>query len=194
MTILKLTASLTLCLGALFIISSCEKESEKRKDNLFVKNNIPFSGSQIKPVASPSAGTGTMDVWYDKREGYLNYALRWSGLSDSIIAIRINGPAPIGFNAVNPAFAPTPPTFTSFNTSPYVTVQTFVGSSPRALLPSSGTFSGTLLVDGVRVKEDELLAGRYFVTLHTKTILPTTPPGSFLFRWLGEVRAQITLN
>ncbi|RYY56260.1 MAG: CHRD domain-containing protein [Chitinophagaceae bacterium] len=189
-----LTACFLFSALALTSLSSCEKESEQKKANLYVKKDIAFTGAQIRPVSSPSAGTGSMDVWYDKREKILNYAIRWSGLSDSIIAIRINGPAPSGFNAVNPAFNPAPAAFTNYSTSPYVTKQLFIGTAPRALYPSSGTFAGTMLIDGVRVNEDDLLNGQYFFTLHTKTLLPVAIPGSFLYRWLGEVRAQIEFD
>ena len=189
---IKLIACLACTLVTSTLISSCEKDSDN--SGFIVKNGIPFTGAQIRPVASPSPGSGEMDVWYDKETKVLNYALRWTGLTDSVIAIRINGPAPIGFNAVNPAFSPAPAAFTSFATTPYREVQTFLGSAPRALLPPSGTFAGSMLVDGVRVTEDNLMNGQYFVTLHTKTLLPVAIPGSFLFRWLGEVRAQITLQ
>ncbi|RYY62618.1 MAG: CHRD domain-containing protein [Chitinophagaceae bacterium] len=194
MNLLKLTACILFSFVTLISISSCEKESEKRKSNLYIKSDIPFTGAQIKPVSSPSAGTGTMDVWYDKRDGVLNYAIRWSGLSDSIIAIRISGPAPIGFNTVNPAFNPAPASFNAYSTTPYLSTQTFLGSSPKALYPSSGTFSGSIFVDGAKVKEEDVLSGQYYVTLHTKTVLPIAPPGSYLFRWLGEVRAQIAFD
>jgi len=194
MNLTRLTAFTLFSFVTLITISSCEKESEKRKSNVYVKSDIPFTGAQIRPVSSPSAGTGTMDVWYDKRDRVLNYALRWSGLSDSIIAIRISGPAPIGYNTVNPAFSPVPATFNSYSTTPYISLQTFLGTAPRALYPSSGTFSGSIFVDGVKIKEEDVIGGQYYVTLHTKTILPIAPPGSYLFRWLGEVRAQIAFD
>lgn len=194
MNLPRLTACFLFSVLALTCLPSCEKEGEEKKSNLYVKKDIAFTGAQIKPVASPSAGTGSMDVWYDKREKILNYAIRWSGLSDSVIAIRICGPAPIGFNTVNPAFNPAPATFNAYATSPYIPVQVFLGTAPRALYPSSGTFAGAILVDGAKVKEEDVLNGQFYVTIHTKTILPIAAPGSYLFRWLGEVRAQVEFD
>lgn len=194
MNLLKLTACISCSIVTLLSISSCERESDERDENLSVKTGIPFSGAQIRPVASPSPGTGLMDVWYDKRERVLNYVISWSGLTDSVIAIRVTGPAPAGFNVVNPAFSPTPATFNSYSTTPYASTQTFTGTAPKALYASSGSYTGSLFIDGVKIKEEDVLNGNYYVTLHTKTILPIAPPGSYLFRWLGEVRAQITFD
>ncbi len=192
MNLLKLTATASLFVIALAGLSSCEKESEKQKVNLYMKDDIVLTGAQIKPTPSPSAGLGKISVSYDKRNKVLNYLITWSGLSDSVIAIRINGPAPYGFNSVNPAFTGANPN--SFTTTPYLVLQQFTGTAPKALYGSNGSYTGTLAVDGVKVKEQDLLNGYYYVTLHTKTMLPVVFPGNFLFRWLGEIRAQITFD
>lgn len=194
MTLLKLAATTAFCITTLLSISSCEKESDERRSNLYIRNDISFTGSQIKPTASPSTGTGKMDIWYDKRDRVLNYVINWNGLSDSIIAIRVSGPAPVGFNTVNPAFAPAPATFASYATTPYVSLQTTLGTAPKALYPPTGRLAGSFFVDGVKVKEEDVLAGKYYITLHTKTILPIAAPGSYLYRWFGEVRAQMSFE
>ena len=174
------------------IFSACEKDSEKDKANLYQKSDIPVTGAQVAPNGTPSSGLGTLTVSYDRRERLLNYTISWSGLSDSVVAVRVNGPAPIGFPALNPAFTGASPT--SYTTTPYVVLQQFTGqtSAPfRPLYPSSGSYTGTLQVDGVKVKEQDLLNGLYYVTLHTKTILPVASPGNLYYRWFGEIRGQI---
>ena len=151
-----------------------------------------MTGAQVAPNGTPSSGLGTLTVSYDRRERLLNYTISWSGLSDSVVAVRVNGPAPIGFPALNPAFTGASPT--SYTTTPYVVLQQFTGqtSAPfRPLYPSSGSYTGTLQVDGVKVKEQDLLNGLYYVTLHTKTILPVASPGNLYYRWFGEIRGQI---
>lgn len=188
----SLTALTTICLGLITGLSSCEKDSEKDKVNLYQKSDIPMTGAQVAPNGTPSAGLGQLSVSYDRRAKQLNYSFSWSGLSDSVVAIRVNGPAPIGYPAVNPAFTGANPT--SYATTPYVVLQQFTGqtSAPfRPLYPSSGSYSGTLQVDNVKVREQDLLNGLYYITIHTKTILPVASPGNLYYRRFGEIRGQI---
>ncbi|MEO5564415.1 MAG: CHRD domain-containing protein [Chitinophagaceae bacterium] len=157
MKLLKLTAVLSLLIVSLFSIISCEKEEEKKKANFFIKNDILLSGSQENPAVVTSA-VGHMDVWYDKRVRILNYVVSWSGLSTNPTGFHIHGTAPVGFNAsVQQNFSLTG-------------------------LGKSGTYSGTLLIDGVKFKESDLLSGLFYVNMHT-----TTNPS-------GEIRGQITFQ
>jgi len=194
MKLFKLTASACLCFTLFMGLSSCEKDEEKDKVNLYVKTDIPGSGAQIAPTPSPSAGTAKLSVDYDKRTRILNYAITWSGLTDSVIAIRINGPAPVGYSAFRTPFNVAAGDSSSFNTTPYIVLQQATGSSPRAMAGASGSYTGTLTVDDLKVKEQDLLNQYYYVTLHTKTILPVPGAARFLFRWFGEVRAQIVFQ
>lgn len=194
MKFFKLTVLASLCFALFLGLMACEKESDKQKVNLNQKSDIPITGAQIVP-ASPSPGSGKLSVSYDRRNKLLYYSLNWTGLTDSVIAIRINGPSPVGFSALNTAFTGANPT--SFATTPYVVIQQFTGgtSAPfKALYPSTGSFSGTLPVDGFKVKEADLLNNMYYVTIHTKTILPGSAPASLFFRWYGEIRAQIVFQ
>lgn len=195
MKLFKLTALALLCLALTSSITSCEKDSEKDKVNAYSKSDIPVTGAQVAPVASPTTGLGNLSVSYDKRVGIINYSLTWSGLSDSVVAIRICGPAPVGYPVLNPSFTGANPT--SYTTTPYIVLQEFTGgtSAPfKPLYPSTGSYTGTLLVDGVKVRQQDLLNGLYFVTVHTKTMLPVSGSGAFLYRWFGEIRGQIRFD
>lgn len=189
MKLFQLTALATLCLGLITGLSSCEKDSEKDKVNRYEKSDIAVTGAQVAPNGTPTTGLGKLDVRYDKRNRQLHYSVNWSGLSDSVIAIRVCGPAPIGFPSLNPAFTGANATLPS--TTPYFVIQEVVQSGTRALYPSAGNYSGTIIVDEIRAKEMELLNGYYYVTIHTKTILPVAAPGNLYYRWFGEVRGQI---
>jgi CHRD domain len=194
MKLFKLTVLASLCFALFMGLSSCEKDSEKDKANLHIKTDIPVTGAQIVP-ASPSPGTGKLSINYDRRNKVLNYTITWTGLSDSVVAIRINGPAPSGFSALNTSFTGASPTL--YTTTPYIVIQQFTGATTapfKPLYPSTGSFSGTLSVDGVKVKEQDLLNNLYYFTIHTKTVLPGSPPASLFFRWYGEIRAQINFQ
>jgi hypothetical protein len=42
------------------------------------------------------------------------------------------------------------------------------------------------------VREEWLLARQYYVSIHTKTIIPNVPaPANLAYRWIGEIRGQI---
>jgi len=195
MKFFRLTVLAFLCIGLFAGLVSCEKDSEKEKNTYFSRSDIPVTGAQIAPTPSPSPGSGTLSVSYDKRAKVLNYTITWSGLTDSVVAVRINGPAPLGFSSLNPAFTGASPTL--YTTTPYNVIQQFTGgtSSPfRPLYPSIGSYTGTLSIDDVKVKEQDLLNGLYYITIHTKTILPGSAPNNLFFRWFGEIRAQILLQ
>ena len=149
---IKTTALLSLFLS--FILIACEKEAEVKKVNVYSKNGIIMSGAQEVP-ANPSTGTGTIDVIYDKRTKVLTYSIKFSGLTGNATAAHIHGLAPFGFATG--------------------VVQPFSGFPAAA----SGTYSGSLLADGVFIKEDDILNGLYYANIHTPTY-----PG-------GEIKGQI---
>lgn len=189
MRLSRLTVLALVSIALLAGFASCEKDSEKDKVNLYTKSDIPMTGAQIAPSPSPSTGTGKLSVTYDKRGKVLNYTLSWTGLSDSVIAIRLNGPAPAGFSALDPTFTGANPT--AYATSPYKVIQIFTGTAPKAMLPSTGSYTGSVNIDDVKVREQDLLNYLYYFTVHTKTTLPVPAPGSFLYRWFGEIRGQV---
>ncbi len=192
MKFFQLTALAIVCSGLSLGFSSCQKDDQKDQTNIYQKSNIPVTGAQVAPAGTPTAGIGALSVSYDKRQKLLKYTISWSGLSDSVVALRINGPAPIGYPSLNPAFTGASPTL--YTTSPYVNLQMFAGGTTapfRPLYANTGSYTGTLAVDGVKVKEQDLLNGLYFITIHTKTILPGTAPDNLYYRWFGEIRGQI---
>ena len=186
MRLLKITA-----LFCFLILAACNKDLTERETT--VAKTLPVSAAQNIPTL-PTTGSGEVTFDYTPVNRVVNYKISWKDLTDSVIAIRINGPSPAGYNSVNPAFtgaSPTAPT-----TTPHMVVQEFVGTSTKALYGKSGSFSGSLLVEGVRVTEDLLKGGYYYFTIHTKTIMPSpaTPPSSLAYRWIGEIRGQLTIQ
>ncbi len=182
MRILKLTA----VLFVLLIFAGCLKNDF----TIYVKNGLPVTAAQGIP-SLPTGGSGTVDISYNPYSKILDYTLKWSNLTDSVIAVRICGPAPAGYNSPNLTFNPAPASLLSPSTTPHNVLQEFVGTSTKALYAKSGSYSGSLLVDGVKIKEEELLNNSYYFTIHTKTITPGSPPASLVYRWFGEIRGQI---
>ncbi|MBI3138516.1 MAG: CHRD domain-containing protein [Sphingobacteriales bacterium] len=121
-----------------------------------------LTGANETP-ATPTTALGTLDVSYTKSSKILSYTINWSGLTGPVTAAHIHGLAPTGYAAG---------VLQSFSTSAIV-------KCPTVSNTSCGTYKGTLLVDDVVVKEDNLLNGMYYVNLHTATY-----PA-------GEIRAQI---
>ncbi|HYC39095.1 MAG TPA: CHRD domain-containing protein [Chitinophagaceae bacterium] len=158
---IKLTV-LSSTLFALFIqITACDTDEELKKTTLYSKTNIPLTGAQETPPNNSSA-LGSMDVSYNTTTRILNYTVRWSGLAGAPIGMHIHGLAPTGYVAP--------------------VVQSILGSSNPTLFPANGSYSGTLLADGVVVKEQNLLNGFYYMNIHTATY-----PA-------GEIRGQITFQ
>ena len=152
----KLTAIL-LSLPILFLFS-CKSTEEIEQDNIYYAN-LTMSGSQEVP-ASGSSATGTVDANYNRLTRTLTYKVTYSGISGTgATAAHIHGLAEPGINAG--------------------VLQTFTQPGPTPT--TSGTYSGTLLIDGVKFTEENLLAGRYYINIHS-----VAKPG-------GEIRAQLIL-
>lgn len=170
MQLLKLSVFSSLLFTFAITLGSCEKEADKKASVEYVKTGIVMSYAQETPAAvtTPSGALGSMDVFYSKSTRTLNYKVTWSGLLDSLSLMHIHGLAPVGYAAgiVQNIVA------ASNSIYPQKTAGKFTFSQ-------SGTISGTLLVDGVKVKEEDLLNGLYYINIHT------TPNPS------GEIRGQI---
>ena len=148
-----------------FALVSCEKEVDLVSNNDLQNYDFALTGSQVVPASSSTAG-GTIKGTYDRSEKTYTYTLQWNGLSGNPTAIHFHGVADRGYAAI--PIAP-------LAAYPNGIVQTFYGfkTSP------SGTYNGTLYVDGSVIKEHDLLAGKFYVDIHTAAF-----PG-------GEIRGQI---
>jgi hypothetical protein len=137
MKIFKLTAALSLLI---LMFSSCTKDDEAIRSN----DNIVMNGSQIAQT-NTSGGTGKVKASYSNKTHLLSYTVTWAGLSNTVSAIRIQGPADPGFAG---------PVIQSFTS----------GFSNSA---AAGSYSNTLYIDGFAAKESDLLNGKYYVAIYT---------------------------
>ena len=132
------------------LVGACNK-----KEVVIMNASNTMSGNQEVP-AKPGAWNGTIDYSYNKFNHTLTYTIKWNSLSTPIVGAHIHGLAGKGMNAG--------------------VVQDFTSAISKA---QAGTYSGSLFVDGVVVKEEDLLLGRFYANIHTQT-----NPG-------GEIRGQI---
>lgn len=166
MKLIRLTAFTSIAIALLFSTVSCEKNAEKKKQTDYQKNGIVLSGAQENP-ATTSTALGSMDVFYTKETRILSYSVTWSGLTGPVTNMHIHGLAPRGFNAG--------------------VVQNIITATnglfaPGAAFGATSKVSGTLLVDGVIIKEQDLLNGFYYINIHTAANTG------------GEIRGQIVFQ
>lgn len=169
MKLIRFTALSSLFIVVALSFISCEKSSyDKNQPYEFSKSGIALSGAQETP-AVPSSATGTLDVFYSRATKLLTYKVTWAGLADSVSGMHIHGLAPAGFAAgiLQNIVAGSNSVF------PQKTAGKFT-------FAKSGSLSGSLLVDGVLIKEEALFNGQFYLNIHNATY-----PG-------GEIRAQIT--
>jgi hypothetical protein len=177
-------------------LASCDKSPSDREKS-YSKTGVAVTAAQSIP-ALPTSGSGTLDIEFTPVAKTLNYKITWSNLTDSVLALRINGPSPAGYNSINTSFTGANPTYAT--TTPHLVVQEFTAATTanqtKSLYGKNGSFSGSLFIDGVKVKEEMLMEGLYYFTIHTKTTIPApaTPPTSLAYRWIGELRAQIIIK
>lgn len=137
-------------------LSACNKEDDVVNTNIVTKNGLAMTPAQENPAVTNSTATGTMDVSYNKTTKQLVYNVTWTGLTDTITGSHIHGTAKRGINTG--------------------VVVAFDVPNKAA---KAGNYSGNFTVEGVKVKEDSLLKGFYYINIHTKK-----NPG-------GEIRGQI---
>ncbi|GGM83601.1 hypothetical protein GCM10010967_14260 [Dyadobacter beijingensis] len=123
--------------------------------HIVVKKGLVLTGMQQVPAVSTNA-SGTVDVMYNKSTHLLSYFIKWKDLTGTPTGSHIHGTAAKGANAgIQHDFFP---------------------NFPRDL---AGEYSNSVMVDGVKIKETELLNGLYYFNIHNIIY-----PG-------GEIRAQI---
>lgn len=134
-------------------VSDCTKVFAPSNDSI-TKKGIVLIGSNEVPAVSPS-GTGTLNVSYDKTNKTFTYSAAWSGMTDSVTMMHFHGPADKGTNA-----------------GVLYPITNFTHGT-------AGTANGTVQIDGVKLKEADLLAGKWYYNIHTKT------------HPAGEIRGQV---
>src|SRR3954465_13769281 len=107
------------------------------------KKGIALSGANEVPAVSTSA-SGTLDVSYDKSTKILRYSASWTGLSDTATMMHFHAPAEKGANA-----------------GVVFPISDFTKGT-------SGTASGTVTLDEAKMKEADLLGGKWYYNIHTK--------------------------
>ena len=159
MKLFKLPALCFLMLIALPFIA-CENEIENNE----VGSTQTLNAQKEVPMNSSTA-TGTIAYSYRKDIRVLSYTVTWDALTGPLALMHIHGTADPGFNAgvlqniITPTNGIAAPSATRF--------------------PAKGSITASLFIDGQIFKEELLLAGKYYVNIHTAMY-----PG-------GEIRAQI---
>lgn len=159
MRFLKLTALPIFILSAL-LFTSCEQDDDPEIE-IFSGTGLPMTGAQETPPVA-TAATGSIDASYSTATQTLTYKVTWSGLSGPVAAAHIHGTAETGYLAG--------------------VLQGFSGFPNPALYGTSGSYSGSLFADGVKIREEDIIGGRYYINLHT-----AANPG-------GEIRGQLILT
>ena len=169
MTKMRLTALSLITIALITVLVSCRRDDVEHQ-NLYMKTNVVLSGAQETPGNSSSA-LGSMDVSYSRLSKTLGYTVRWSGLTGPVTGMHIHGADPAGFSRPNNIFQ-------TFTLTAIVPCKVNGVNGPT----SCGSYTGTLFIDGVAIKEVDLLNGMYYVNIHTATY-----PG-------GEIRGQIVFQ
>lgn len=124
-----------------FFFASCEEDIAEAT----MTKSATMTGAQQVPAVT-SSGTGTLSYTYNKSNRTLTYKITWSGLTDSVNNMSINGLAVRGQSAG--------------------ILQSFTLSTVQKR--KEGTFSGNVYIDEQVFKEADLLAGKFYVNVRTK--------------------------
>lgn len=154
----------------LIFLSSCKPDNELEwfpGSGRYVSNtDFNLTGAKVAP-ASSSTATGTIQGTYDRKTKTFSYTIAWQNLSSNIASIHIHGIADPGANAI-----PAGP-IASYPNGIVQTVQGVVASQ------RTGSITASLFVDGVAVREQDLLNNKMYIDIHTVNF-----PN-------GEIRSQI---
>ncbi|NIJ52666.1 CHRD domain-containing protein [Dyadobacter arcticus] len=137
----------------LTVFSACEDHN--LPSDVIEQKGLLLSPEQEFPVKQSEA-YGWADVSYNKTTKLLSYTIKWYNLSGLPTGAHMHGTALRGANAS--------------------IKHDFFASIPKT---TTGTYSGSVLVDGIAINETDLLNGLYYFNFHT-----ALNPG-------GEIRGQI---
>jgi hypothetical protein len=177
---LKLTGLFSFLIAISLIIVSCEQDNDNTPRYTYISRTL--TGSQ---VVTPTTATsnGLIEGTYDKETHTVTYrvTLKGFGLTSTTgapTAIHLHAFADSGYNAIPTAqFANT---IAQSFTSGWVLTDSVTTTTPKTY---GYVFNGTLFVDGMVVKDEDLLAGKYYIDVHTSAF-----PASGA---RGEIRGQL---
>jgi hypothetical protein len=132
----------------------------------------------------PGVG-GTLNAAYNKTTDLLTYTITWDTLTGPPVAIHLHAVADEGMIALPAPLGPFGIDSFRVNSSTFIK---YVGGIAQRFnftsgLTRKGIFSNSLFADGVVIKEEDILAGKYYVDIHTST--------NPLFIAFGQIRAQL---
>jgi hypothetical protein len=139
---------------------SCKKFKDA---TIYTTPTVAMSGALSVPP-NASTATGSFTGSYNDVTKTFSYTINYTGLTGNLQAVHVHGPA-------SPSYAG-------------AVVQSFSFTSGTT---ASGSYSNSLFVDGVVVKEEDLLAGQYYIDLHTAVYPATGAAGA-------NLRGQIVFN
>ena len=171
MTKIKLTAHPIIIFTAITILSSCRRDDVEQQTTYSKSGIVINSAQEVPALANLSSAVGTLNVNYSKLSKTLTYNFSWSGLTGPVTAFHIHGLDPIGFSHPQNVFQ-------TFVVASIVPCKVNGVNGPT----SCGSYSGTLYIDGVAIKEADLLNGMYYVNIHTAA------------NGGGEIRGQIVFQ
>jgi len=183
---MKKSIFVSLCTAAI-LVAACNKETET---NVFSTPALPMTSDKVATPTGvsipPSPGSGSFQGTYDRNSRTLSYTISWEDLSAPPIAIHIHGIADPGLIALPAPLGPF--LLDSFKIPNTTTFVRYAGGiAQKVTVPSnagtSGSISGTLVIDNSRIREADLLADQFYVDIHTSS--------NPLYIALGELRSQI---
>ncbi|QEC52045.1 CHRD domain-containing protein [Anseongella ginsenosidimutans] len=143
----------SLLCACVLVLPACEDEEDAPEEKVTVEASATLNAEQeTDDVTSP--GTGTFTGTYNKNTGEFTFTLNWTNLTGPPTMMHFHGPAGPGTNA---------------------SVKIGITGFPA---DAAGSVSGTVTVEeGDRA---DLLAGKWYVNIHTEAYPP------------GEIRGQVT--
>jgi hypothetical protein len=172
---LKLTGLFTFLLATTLVIVSCEQDNGEVQRYHYLNRTLTAS-QVVTPTTATSSGTLTGT--YDRETHTLTYRVALSGFlgttaaTGAPTAIHIHAFADSGYNALpSTEFSNT---IVQNTTSGWVLTDSVNNATPPPAKTYMYVFNGTLFVDNYVVRESDLLAGKYYIDVHTTN--PAFPP------------------